>query len=573
MIREQSSQQRGVVLDRPVSQEDWDSKFVEWLVQSGCSLSGRDSASDEAAGKPARPRKRAVKRVKKPRVAEAASNKTATQSVPPDTEVSADAESPEISWPDPRNNMAAISRKFWELANKVGMPVLYWEGWGWYVHDGTRYEQHTDEEFEQVLYRFFGPLHHEKYDGRSKKKQYVPFNPDSTFLKKCRESMRAKALRKNLVHDTWLDERKDRVIPLRNGLFDMDSGIFTYGHDPKFFNTYCLSFDYNENATCERFDQLLEETWPDDPGARVRFLQYLGVILSGQTNLQKMLLMIGRTGSGKSVLAWLMEQMVAPEAYAPMDSQSLVERFGVSALIGKKLGIFQDAREAGRTKNLVPMLLRLTCEDSVSAEIKNVKMPWTGRLGIRLVYVSNVPPALPDNAQAVRRRLLPLWFEHSVPSEQQDVNLKDKLSLELPGILNRVLEELQKFEVGGCKFADAPSAEHVIEMVSAKSSPLRQWLEDECVVGGSQDLSSSDHTWTPTEALYDAWRQWCEANGHHPGSSAWLGTELRGAVEGIEPKRKKIAGKQVRGYAGIALAEYEPIRPDLSEEGGRANAD
>lgn len=470
-------------------------------------------------------------------------------------------------WPNPATEMAKVARLFLNCCRSTGKPVLYGgETLGWFVYNGRRYVHHTDEEFEHYLYHFFGPQSYEKFDGRTKEAKTVSFNPDGTFLRRCRDSIRAQAHKMNLVHDSWLDDRKDRVVPLRNGLFDLDYGTFTEGHNPLFFNTYCLPFSYDPSATCARFDRMLMEIWPDDPGSRRRFVQYLGLILSGQTNVQKMLLMIGRPRSGKSVLAWLMEQLVSSEAMAPLTPRVLAERFGVSQMVGKKLGIFHDARDGGRGKDMVPTLLNLIGEDSVAAEFKHAKTPWVGKLDIRFVYVSNVPPALPDNTGAVKDRLLGLWFDHTIPEGLRDRHLKDKLAAELPGIFNRAIDAWRMCEKNGGRFADAPSADHLIDMVSAKGSPLRQWIDEECELRGSLDFTAWDYTWTSTEALYGSWRQWCDANGHLPGSSATFAAELRASISFIEHRRRKVGDRQMYGYAGIGLRQYEALTADLGEE-------
>ena len=462
--------------------------------------------------------------------------------------------------------MAAVARGFCTSKRYHGTPVLFWEGLGWFMYNGIRYVQYTDKEFERKLYYFFGPLSYRQVDKRSGETRYVKFNPDGAFLKRCRESIQPQVLRSNLVHDTWIDERKNRTVALRNGLLDLGSGIFTSGHDPQFFNTATLPFNYDAGATCERFDLLLEEIWPDDPGARKRFLQYLGVVISGRTDLQKMLLMIGRSGSGKSTLGWLMEQMVSPEAFKALNTRELTDRFGLYPLVGKKLGIFYDARQTGQDKQIVPVLLGLVGEDAVSAEIKHEKKPWTGRLGIRLVYVANPPPALPDNNGAVRRRLLGLWFERSVA--KPDLFLKSKLADELPGVFNRALAALAELDANGGKFADAPSANHLLEQIEAKSSPLGEWIEEECIVGGSTDFKAPDYIWTSTEELYASWRGWCERHGHRAGASSTFAAELRGAVDYVEPVRKKVGNRQIRGYAGIALAPTQAIHVQLTREQG-----
>ena len=95
-------------------------------------------------------------------------------------------------------------------------------------------------------------------------------------------------------------------------------------------------------------------------------------------------------------------------------------------------------------------------------------------------------------------------------------------------------------------------------MVSAKGSPLRQWIDEECEFRGSLDFTAYDYAWTSTEALYASWRQWCDANGHLPGSSATFAAELRASIS--------FGDRQVYGYAGIALRPYETMTAELGDE-------
>lgn len=449
-----------------------------------------------------------------------------------------------LIWPNPQQEMAAVARAFLMCCKENGTPVLYWEGAGWFRYNGTRYVHYTHEEFEHLLYRFFGPLHYTKIDGRNQKKKLVAFNPDSTFLKRCRESIRAQAIKKNLVHDSWLDGRKDRVIPLQNGLLRVEDRVLLE-HTPLFFNTYCLAFNYDEHAASpDRWSRFLDEVWPEDPASHALLQEWFGYVLSGRTDLQKMMMLIGVSRSGKGTIARLLREMVSPEAYVGLSSRDIGGDFGMESLPGKTLAVFSDDRMTVRGNDVVETLLRITGEDIVSVNQKFEKH-WIGQISARLMFISNEVPTFPDASQAINNRILPLYMPVSFVG-REDPGLLWELGLELPGIFNWALDGLARLSANGGTFAEARSAEHVRKLLRTGASPLAEFVEEECTLAPDAKVEKNK--------LYAEWKHWAEANGRSAGSSADFGKKLFAAYgTRIESCRIGSQGSQRPGYRGIEL--------------------
>lgn len=491
--------------DRPLvaaAQQDWNSKFAA-IVREGFALRGRDSGARRHIGA-------------------------------------------DINWPNPQSEMAAIARTFLRCCKEGGKPVLYWEGSGWFLYDGTGYVQHTSEEFEFMLYHFFGPLHYTKLIGRAKQPTLVSFNPDNAFLRRCRESIRAQAIKKNLTHDSWLDGRKDRVIPMRNGLLRIEDRVLLE-RTPQFFNTYCLPFDYDHNAaTPGRWLRFLDEVWPDDPDSHALLQEWFGYLLSGRTDLQKMMMLIGVSRSGKGTIARLLREMVSPQAYIGLSSRDIAGEFGLAPLIGKTLAVFSDDRMTVRGNDVVENILRITGEDEVTANRKGVTH-WHGVLNARLMFMSNEVPTFPDASQAIMNRILPLYMGVSW-SGQEDPELLEKLVLELPGVFNWAMEGMDRLSASGGRFTYAASAERVAELLRAGASPLAEFVGRACVVG-------PEH-WVSKDELFERWKLYCIDAGHDHGSKVHFYRKLFAAYGNkIQESRRGGKGAQVRGYSGIALKD------------------
>lgn len=452
----------------------------------------------------------------------------------------------DIIWPNPGHEMAAVARVLLRCYKENDRPILYWEGAGWFCYDGTRYMRFTSEEFEFLLYHFFGPLSYTKINPKTQQQTRVAFNPDSTFLRRCRETIRSQAIKKDLIHDSWLDGRKDLVIPLRNGLLRVEDRVLL-DHTPLFFNTHCLPFDYDPNAARpRRWLRFLDEAWPDDPDSHALLQEWFGYVLSGRTDLQKMLLLIGVSRSGKGTIARILREMISAHAYIGLSSRDLAGDFGLAPLIGKTLAVFSDDRMTVRGTNVVENILRITGEDAVTANRKGIDH-WLGSLTVRLMFMSNEVPTFPDAAQAVTNRILPLYMGVSWLGNE-DPGLLDDLVLELPGIFNWSLDGLARLSANGGRFTDAASAHRVRELVQSGASPIAEFVGEMCFVG-------PDH-WVSKDQLFERWHLWCIANRHEPGSKVHFARKLFAAYgTTIQEARRGGKGAQVLGYSGIGLQD------------------
>ena len=54
-------------------------------------------------------------------------------------------------------------------------------------------------------------------------------------------------------------------------------------------------------------------------------------------------------------------------------------------------------------------------------------------------------------------------------------------------------------------------------------------------------------------ALWSAWKTWCENEGRKPGTKACLGRDLRAAAPGMKKTRPLEGGSRPYVYEGIAL--------------------
>ena len=100
-----------------------------------------------------------------------------------------------------------------------------------------------------------------------------------------------------------------------------------------------VPFEYDPEATAPRWNQFLEELWPQDRDSVRALQEWFGYVVSGRTHLHKMLFLVGPTRAGKSVAAGVLAGLVGRGNVASPSLATLGMNFGLQPLIGKSLAI------------------------------------------------------------------------------------------------------------------------------------------------------------------------------------------------------------------------------------------
>jgi P4 family phage/plasmid primase-like protien len=315
----------------------------------------------------------------------------------------------------------------------------------------------SDNQFRGGLYTLLGKAFYQTATG-----DRIPWNPDKAKIDKLIDALKSVvSFDDYLTPPCWLDgtDRGRVVISCANGLLRVGDRRLI-DHTPDFFNTFALPFDYDPNAGQPiRWQKFLDEVFDGDTEAVAAIQEWFGYILSGRTDLQKMLMLIGPTRSGKGTIDKVLAALIGSNSHIGLSGRDLHGEFGLSALLGKTVAVFSDERMSMNGKRFVETLLRITGEDVVTVAEK-YKPAWTGRLGVRFMFMSNEPPALPDSSGAIVGRLILLYMPRSFLGSE-DTGLAAELLTELSGILNWSLDGLERLQRNG-EFTRVTSSETLL---------------------------------------------------------------------------------------------------------------
>ncbi|WP_372407736.1 phage/plasmid primase, P4 family [Streptomyces luteireticuli] len=339
------------------------------------------------------------------------------------------------------------------------------------------------------------------------------------------------------------------VVACANGLLRIRDRALR-PHSPAFFNLVSVPYPYDPDATAPTWDRFLRQVWPDDPDAIEAVQEWFGYVLSGRTDQQKILLMVGPSRSGKGTIARVLKELVGKENLAGPTLAGMGTNFGLSTLIGKPLAVISDARLSGNDNSqVVERLLTISGEDTIDIDRKYREV-WTGKLPTRLMILSNELPYFGDSSGVIARRFVVLTMTVSWLGKE-DPTLFGRLVAEMPGILNWALDGLARLEAKG-RITEPECSREAVTTMQDTASPTSAFIRERCTTGPVCSV--------PVDTLWAVWREWAEDNGVRAvGTKQMFGRNLLSVIPQLHRTRPRDAyGQQVAIYNGITLKPSDP---------------
>jgi putative DNA primase/helicase len=296
--------------------------------------------------------------------------------------------------PSPFHPMAVARTFVAECCMREGTLTLrHWRG-GWWMWRTAHWVEVDDRGMRSILYRFTeDALYVTSSDS------VAAWAPNRRKIGDLLEALSAVCfLRNDIDQPNWLEENcasdGNVIVAVANGLLDIERKRLI-PHTPQFFNQTSVPFNFDPDVPDpERWLSFLDQLWPNDPAAINVLGEWFGYVISGRTDLHKILLTVGPTRGGKGVIARILTALIGRENVAGPTLNSLGGEFGLAPLIGKPLAVISDARFVGKDSNVVvERLLSISGEDTLTVNRK-FRDQWTGKLPSRLHVISNELPRL-----------------------------------------------------------------------------------------------------------------------------------------------------------------------------------
>ena len=273
-------------------------------------------------------------------------------------------------------------------------------------------------------------------------------------------------------------------------------------------------------------------------------------------NVKKAIFLFGETDGGKSTLLDFLSKAVAPELVSYINFQQLSNGYFVIQLLGKKLNISFD--NSSKPMDNEQMFKSIVAGERISARaIKENPVQFTPTA--KLFFASNKPYTYKNPDLALYRRMVFIPFEYSIPPEEQDKELPEKLEKERDVIFSLAARTLKDFVKSGYDFKMSPKAKAYLKSRIVALNNVEEFLSEIAVVDAKGRVVGA--------LLYEKYKEWCKVNMQVPVESSEFKDRVAAYDPNIEPKKVGDKNHRRAGFKGIRLKTAEELNaPDDTSE-------
>ncbi len=433
------------------------------------------------------------------------------------------------------------------IAYEYGHVIKYINDIGWFIWDGKRWKVDTKKEIERITAKVLRSLSKSEDEAESK------------WSRMCeRRNIRMNSIKDlmPLVPGERGDfDRHKFLFNVENGIVDLKTGKLLQ-HDRELGLTKITNIAFDENAKCPEWLKFLDQIFLGDQ-ALVEYMQRLiGYSLTGDISEQIMMFLVGGGSNGKSTFINTIKDLMGDYGkQAKSDTFIKKKESGANNDIARLVGSrFVSAIESEEGEKLADSFVKqITGGEPVLARFLRQEF-FEFIPEFKVFFTTNHKPIIGGLDEGIWRRVKLIPFNLSLPAHKRDKRLPEKLSLEMPGILNWAIEGCMKWQRDGLK------EPKVVAEATGKYKDdmdiLAPFLDEICYV----DERENESIMIEAKELYNTYERWCFNSGERSlgNRSFYRMLETKGFG-----KTKGTGNKTF--LTGITLNERKPVTKGVTE--------
>ncbi|MGH1142119.1 phage/plasmid primase, P4 family [Bacillus pseudomycoides] len=384
------------------------------------------------------------------------------------------------------------------IAYEYGHVIKYVSDIGWYIWDGKRWKLDTKKENERITAKVLRSLYKSE---------------DESEMKWARMCER-RNIRMNSIKDLMPlvpGEREDfdkhkYLFNVENGIVDLKTGKLQQ-HDRELGLTKITNIAFDENAKCSEWLSFLDQIFQGDQELVEYMQRLIGYSLTGEITEQIMVFLIGGGSNGKSTFINTIKDLMGEYGkQAKSDTFIKKKETGANNDIARLVGSrFVSAIESEEGEQLSEAFVKqITGGEPVLARFLRQEY-FEFIPEFKVFFTTNHKPVIKGVDEGIWRRIRLVPFNLQLPKEKRDKKLPEKLSLEMPGILNWAIEGCMKWQKSGLK--DPAIVMKATVDYKEEMDILGPFMFECCFKNEDKQISAKE--------LYEVYSNWCFRNGEH----------------------------------------------------------
>ncbi|MBJ7955818.1 phage/plasmid primase, P4 family [Bacillus cereus] len=384
------------------------------------------------------------------------------------------------------------------IAYEYGHVIKFVNDIGWFIWDGKRWRIDTKKEIERITAKVLRSLSKSEDEAEAK------------WARMCER----RNVRMNSIKDLMPlvpGERQEfdthkYLLNVENGIVDLKTGKLQQ-HDRELGLTKITNIVFDENAKCPEWLNFLDQIFQGDKELAEYMQRLIGYSLTGEITEQIMVFLIGGGSNGKSTFINIIKDIMGDYGrQAKSDTFIKKKETGANNDIARLVGSrFVSAIESEDGEQLSEAFVKqITGGEPVLARFLRQEF-FEFIPEFKVFFTTNHKPVIKGVDEGIWRRIRLIPFNLQLPKEKRDKKLPEKLSLEMPGILNWAIEGCLKWQQSGLN--DPAIVMKATGDYKEEMDILGPFMFECCFKREDVQIEAKD--------LFEVYANWCFKNGEH----------------------------------------------------------
>lgn len=271
----------------------------------------------------------------------------------------------------------------------------------------------------------------------------------------------------------------------------------------------------------------------------------LGYCILPGIMLKKIIILGQARDTGKSLLEKFLRVLIGSANTSSITPANMENDFLLSGIVGSSINIAMELPSKKISPDAVKILKTLSGGDQMVLQRKG-ENSFEYRSYAKLLFGTNHPVSIAGRDPAFWNRLILIPCQRSIPAEEQDPELLDKLLLERDGIVAKLMAAARKLVLNDYTFPPCMQSDLLKSQWWDPIPGLGSFLAEEC------EFSDEYRTWS--RDLFSAFCDYCDQYDlEKPRTDQSFLVALKEAYPELRSDRWAERGVQGRGFTGIRL--------------------